>query len=131
MIKGGNLVKLSNLFILNAIVALVFGLGFLIIPTTVGDLYGVELSEAGYYVSRLYGAIILGLAVISWFARNAEKSDARDAVVYGFLVSWILGLAVTIYGQVAGILNELGWFNLVLFLIFSLGYLYFQFVKQE
>jgi hypothetical protein len=101
------------------------------VPANLADLYGITLSDAGLYVGRLYGSAILGLAVLSWFARNAEKSDTRDAVVYAFLVTWIVGFIVVVYGQVTGVVNELGWFNFALFLLFSLGYLYFQFVKKD
>jgi FtsH-binding integral membrane protein len=128
--NGGNIMKLNTLFILNAIVALVFGLGFLLVPATLVSLYDVTLSDEGIFVARLYGTVILGLAVLTWLVRNSGESEARGAIILAQLFIWAAGFVVLVYGQLSGLMNVLGWVMIVLFLLFTVGYGYFQFVKK-
>ena len=123
--------KLSTVFTLNAIVAALFGLGFVLIPGTLTSLYGVTLNAGGIYVARLFGAAVLGFAALSWFARNTQESAARQAVVLGLFVQWAVGFVCALVGQLAGAVNALGWSTVVLYLLFALGYAYFQFMKPS
>ncbi|MGD8751823.1 MAG: hypothetical protein PVG14_10400 [Anaerolineales bacterium] len=121
--------KLSLVFTLNAIAALVFGLAFLLIPVTLAELYGGELSDAGVYVARLLGAVVIGYCLISWLTRNAGESDARRAIVIAFFISWAIGLVVTLLTQFSGLLNALGWLNVVIYAFFTFGYGYNLFAE--
>lgn len=121
--------RLSTLFTLNAIVAALYGLAFLIVPGALASLYGAALGPGGVYVARLFGAVVLGYAVLSWFAKDAVESGARRAIVLGFLVAWALGLVAALTGQLTGAVNALGWSTVLIYLLFTLGYGYFLFVK--
>jgi hypothetical protein len=121
--------KLSLVFSLNAISALVFGLAFLLVPVALGNLYGGELNDAGVYVARLFGAIIIGYCLISWLARNAGESDARRVIVNAFFVSWAIGLVVTLITQFSGVVNALGWLNVVIYAYFTLAFGYNLFAR--
>ena len=123
--------KLSTLFTLNAIVAVLFGLGFALVPATLVSLYGATLDAAGIYVARLFGAEVLGYATLTWFARNAEESGARRAIVLSCFVSWAVGFVCALIGQLSGVVNALGWLTVGLHLLFALGYAYFQFMKPS
>ena len=123
--------KLSTLFTLNAIVAVLFGLGFALVPATLVSLYGATLDAAGIYVARLFGAEVLGYATLTWFARNAEESGARRAIVLSCFVSWAVGFVCALIGQLSGVVNALGWSTVGLYLLFTLGYAYFQFMKPS
>ena len=122
---------LKNLFTINAIVAILFGLGFAIMPDTVSSWYGVKLSAAGLIVAQYLGAAYIGYALLTWLARNKEQSDARRAIVLAFLVHFAVGLVVSLIGQFSGELNALGWLNVVIFAFFTLGYGYFQFINTS
>ncbi len=123
--------NLRNLFILSAVVGLVFGLGFLIFPDQLLQLYGVELSEAGLYVGRLMGAVFIGVGVITWQARYSNDSLARRAIVAGLFIDFLLGLVVSVMMMFSGLVNALGWSTVIIYLFFTLGYGYFQFIKRE
>lgn len=122
--------KLSTLFTLNAIVALIVGLAFLLVPTTMTSFYGGTLSDAGVYVARLYGGLVLGFAILSWLVRNATESETLKSIVLSFFITWALGFVVVIYFQITGGANVLGWLNVVIFLLFTVDFGYFQFVKK-
>jgi hypothetical protein len=46
MLKG-EIMKLNTLFVINAVVAVLFGLGFILIPSQLLSLYDVDIIEVG------------------------------------------------------------------------------------
>jgi hypothetical protein len=124
--------KLNTLMIINAVVAAVFGVAFVLVPGQVTSLYGVEdPSEVLIYVGRLMGAAFIGFAVLTWSARNANDSSARRVIVFALLVSDGVGFIVSLMGQLADVVNSLGWSTVAIYLLLALGFGYFQFVRQE
>ena len=74
--------KLNIIFILNTIVAGVYGLAFVLAPAQVNALYGTAATDAPLaFMCQLFGAALIGYAVLTWLARNATASDSRDAIV--------------------------------------------------
>jgi hypothetical protein len=67
----------GTLFTLNAIMVAISGLAFLIVPGALASLYGAALGPGGVHVARVFGAVVPGYAVLSWFAKGAVESDAR------------------------------------------------------
>ena len=130
-LKGENLMKLSTLFIINTVVAGVFGLAFVLMPDTAMSFYGATLSPAGVLVARLFGAALLGYAVLSWFTRNAEDSEARKASLLGMFVGDAVGFIVALLGQLAGVVNAFGWSTVAIYLLLALGFGYFYFMKPS
>ena len=68
---------LRTLMVINAVVACVFGVAFVLLPWLVYSLYGVESSEQLNYVGQLFGATLLAIALISWPMRNVTEPSAR------------------------------------------------------
>ncbi len=123
--------KLSILFIINTIVAGVFGLAFVLAAPTFMSLYGITLSPGGVIVARLFGAALLGYAVLTWFARNARESEARQAIVLALFIGDVIGFIMGLLGQLSGAVNTLGWSTVVIYLLLALGFGYFQFLKPS
>jgi len=123
--------NLKNLLIINAILALFFGVVFVLLPEQTMAQYGVKLMpKAGIYVGRLFGATLLGIAVISWFARSMG-AEARTSIVFGFLVANVVGFIVSLLAQLDGVVNNLGWSTVAIYLLLSLGFGYFRFIKPR
>ena len=129
--KGENLVKLSTLFSIDAIVCAIFGLAFVLVPETAMSFYDVTLSPGGALVARLFGKVLLATAVLTWFVRNAGESEARKAIILSRFVCETAGFIVALLGQLAGAVNALGWSTVAIYLLFALGYGYFQFMKPS
>jgi len=123
--------KLSTLFTANAIVSAIFGLTFVSVPGTAMSFYGITLSPGGILIARLFGAVLLGVAVLTWSARNAGESEARKAIILSRFVCETLGFIVALLGQLAGVVNALGWSTVAIYLLFALGFGYFQFIKPS
>jgi hypothetical protein len=87
---------LRTLFTINAIVAVLFGLGFLLAPVPLLASYGVELSDAGLYVARLLGTAFIAFALISWFFRDSPGSSELRAVILAFFVSDLIGFVLSL-----------------------------------
>ena len=123
--------KLKDLFTIAAVIAMVFGLIFLIIPTQSYSVYGIESNAVLDYMGRLFGAALIAIGLISWRSRGAADSDARKAIVLSFFVADGIGFIVALIGQLNGVVNALGWITVVIYLLLSLGFAYFQFLKPE
>jgi hypothetical protein len=120
---------LKNLFVFNAIVAVLFGVGYLISPNFVLASYGVTLSEAGELIGRALGAVYLEVGLLTWMVRDLKGGPALRSMVLAFFVGNVLGLIVILLGQLSGIANALGWSAVAIYALLALGYGYFQFVK--
>lgn len=124
--------KLNILLTLNAIIALVFGVASIFTPGIMLNIYGAETINAELLqMTRLFGSVVFGYAVLSWLARNSEGSDAKGAILLAFIISYLLGLMVTLFGFFSGVMGTIAWLNVVLYLIFLFGYGYFRFTKQN
>lgn len=123
--------KLSALMIVNAIVAGVFGLGFVLVPGRVMSLYGPETGVVLEYVARLFGAALLGFAVLTWTARNAPDSEARKAILLAMFYGDCIGFIVALIGQLGGVLNALNWSTVVIYLLLGIGFGYFLFGGRQ
>jgi len=113
------------------VVAGIFGIGFVVAPGTTLALYGISPDAAFRLVAQLFGAALIGFAVLTWSARNAKASDSRKAIVLALFVSDGLGFILSVIGQLQGIPNALGWLNVVIYLLLALGFGYFQFIKPS
>lgn len=121
--------KLNTLMVINAIVAALFGIAFVLVPAQVIQLYGITVDAPLKYVGQLLGAAFVGFAILTWLARNATDSDARRAIVLALFVSDGVGFVVALIGQLAGVVNSFGWLNVAIYLLFALGWGYFQFTR--
>ena len=122
--------KLGTLFVITAVVAFLFGLAFVLIAGPLMSLYGVSLSPGGLLVARLFGAALLGFAVLTWCARNAEESEGRRAIILALFISDAIGFIVALIGQLSGAVNALGWSTVIIYLLLALGFGYFQFMNK-
>ena len=117
---------LKTTFLIHFIVALLFGLGFLLIPVAVGNVYGLDVQEPDIY--RLLGAAMLGFAVSSWLAYKETNWESVRIVVVMELVWTVLGTLVMLYALLIAGFPVLGWLNAVILATFAIvfGRFYFQ-----
>ncbi len=123
--------KLKVLFIITAIVAIVFGVVFVIIPAQLYSLYGIESGAGLNYMGQLFGAALIAIGLISWQSRNAADSDARKAIIFSFFIADGIGFVVALIGQLNEILGSLGWLTVAIYLLLTIGFGYFQFSKPS
>jgi hypothetical protein len=113
---------LKTTFLVHAIVGMLFGLGYLLIPATVGGWFGVAMTDPGW---RLVGAALIGFAMSSWWAYRATDWSQVEIVVQMEIVWTVLGAAATIWALMSGALPVMGWLNVVVLLAFAVAFGYF------
>lgn len=119
--------KLNTFLKIHAVIALVFGLGFILIPALILSFYtSVELNEAGAFMARLFGSAILTYAAVLWFASDTPDSEAKRAIVKGFFYTMLIGFAVTLHFQLTGSINALGWTTVALYAFLAISYFKFN-----
>jgi len=123
--------KLSYWMAAKAVIELVFGIGFVLMPVTVGSVFGMNLNPSGALMAQLFGAAFIFGSIVLWLARNAPSSDAAlRAIVLAVVVSNTIGFVVTLLATLSGVWNGLGWLPVGLYLVFGLGFAYFLFAKS-
>jgi hypothetical protein len=124
-------VRIGNLLILNAVLAVVFALGFLLVPATMADIYGVALTPATLFLARIFGAEVLGVGLICWSCRNLSGRQLPRGITLALLVVHALGAVILLMATLAGVLNSAGWSAVVIYLVLAIGYAYFLFPRPR
>lgn len=122
--------KLNVLFIITAILGLFFGILMLLIPGAFSEFYGGELTNAGKYNGQLVAAAYLGYATLLFIATKSKEAKARQAIIIGSFVHFIIGLIISLRWQILGEVNVWGWTTVGLFALLTLGYAYFLVTKK-
>ena len=123
--------KLSNLLVVNAIVALVYGISFVLVPATVLSLYGMTQGTSEALAGQFFGVALIAIGLLTWFARNIADSDTQRAIVLALLISDVIGVIVAVLGTVSGVMSAVGWSAVGIYALLALGYAYLQFVKPS
>jgi hypothetical protein len=122
--------RLNVLMMVNAVIAAVFGIAFVVVAGPLVSLYGVTASDELRYVGQLFGSALVALAIVTWQARNAADSDARRAIVLGLAIGNTVGFVVALIGQLGAVVNALGWSTVVIYVLLALGFWYFALQRQ-
>jgi len=122
--------KHKTLFTVDAVVLLLFGLGFLFVPAPLISFYGAELQPPGEAMGRFFGASMLALAWIVFRSKDVDQSKVVDAIMQGNILVWILAAGIALLGQFQGTFNLMGWSTIVLGIFFSAWFTYQKYVKK-
>jgi hypothetical protein len=120
---------IKTFFAIIAVLALVHGLGFVLVPEQVAGSYGMATSASTVLMARLFGAALLGLGLILWFARDGSLESARGVFI-ATIIGDTVGLIVTVIGTTAGTLNSMGWVAALIYLFGAAGSGYFVMARS-
>ena len=123
--KGVHAMTIKTFFAIIAVLALVHGIGFVLVPEQVAASYGMATSPSTVLMARLFGAALLGLGLIFWFARDASSESVRGVFI-ATIVGNTAGLIVVVMGTTAGTLNSMGWVAALIYLFGAAGSGYFM-----
>jgi hypothetical protein len=123
--------KFSNVLVVNAIISLLYGIGLVLLPSTVLSMYGVTPGPAVNLASQLFGVELLHVGLICWLARKVSDSPAQRAIIIASLIGQVIGLIVSLMGTLSGVFNAVGWSAVAIYLVLALGYAYLQFMKPS
>jgi hypothetical protein len=120
---------IKTFFTILAVLALVHGIGFVLVPEQVAASYGMAASPTLVLMARLFGAALLALGLIFWFARENSSESVRGLLI-ATAIGDIIGLIVVVMGTMAGTLNSMGWVAGLIYLFGSAGCGYFLMARS-
>jgi hypothetical protein len=120
--------KLRYLFLINTVVALLFALGFLLMPAVLLDLFGFPSDAGAKLLGQFIGVELLVGGFSTWFARDTHDAVTRQTLTLSNLIAGVIGFFVSLGGMLSGVMNALGWVIVAVYLLLSLGFGYFQFI---
>lgn len=120
-----------NLTVVQTVILSLYGIGFILIPEFLLDLYDLSLSPNGDFITKLLGAAFIWTAIIVWTIRNMEFSDIRKNISIGLIVGFGLSAILSVLNRFDDdtSANGLEWLNVLLYGGFAVGYAYFTFIE--
>lgn len=123
--------KLRTILILNGIVASAYGISFLLVPSTVLEIYGVTQGPAEQLMGQYFGVALIGIGLLTWLAKEVTEVSTQRAMILALLISNLAGVIVSVLGTLSDVMSAVGWSAVAIYVVFGLGYGYFQFVKTS
>jgi hypothetical protein len=109
---------------INAVVALLYGLGFLLIPGYLVVLYG-EAPEPWVVLNiQFFGLTLAALSVLFWCAKDFHEWAALRGVLLTSVVADALGAIVNTRAILAGTINMFSWSSTLVYTLLLVGALY-------
>lgn len=122
--------KLSIFLALRSIVALAYALTLLVIPGLMLSLYGITPDPGTNLMSQFLAVELIFAGLMCLNARKFTDPAVIRSVLTSLLVAEAVGVAVALYGPLSGVFNPLGWSIVLIYGFFTLGYVYFLFIKK-
>jgi len=119
--------NLRTFLTIAAIVALVYALGLMFMPTFMATTYGFGTSASEILLARFFGTELLVLGLINWLAKDFSAANARP-IITGSLIGNLVGAYFALMGTLGGVMNAVGWSAVAVYLLLALGFAYFQFM---
>jgi hypothetical protein len=112
-----------------SIVTLLYGLGLLLVPAECAAFYGFTLDASGDVFARFAGAVVIGLAIAFWYARNGDAgltlAPVLKGVMYAGCTAYVLTLIVVGWGATIGQFGPAAWTTVVIHAVIAFGFMYF------
>lgn len=114
--------RLSTLLLIGGLLALMFGLGFLLVPRPMLTLYGMPIDPSVVLMARFFGAALVQLGLVLYLIRDVSDARTQRGVVIGSFIGSVVGLVVALTGQFWGLVNQFGWSTVAIYGLLTLGY---------
>jgi len=114
--------RLSTLLLIGGLLALVFGLGFLLVPRPMLTFYGVPPDPSVVLMARFFGTALVQLGLVLYLIRDVGDPRTQRGVVIGSFIGSVAGLVVALTGQFWGLVNQFGWTTVAIYGLLTLGY---------
>lgn len=88
----------NTLFLVAGVLALAFGLGFLLVPAAVLPLYGVQPEAATVLMSRFFGVALVQLGLVLILIRQVREPGAVRGLALAGVLGSVCGALVALLG---------------------------------
>ena len=104
-------IKLKVVLSIGAILMFLMGLGMTVATSAMLENFGHDINPSSLHFARAAGAAVLGLGIMTWLARNSDPSQARNALVAGLSIVYILEAIVDLRAIMNGTYGADAWFT--------------------
>jgi hypothetical protein len=138
-------------FLVSAVVALIVAVFMLFFPITFLNWFlkaalptGAQLDQIGAAVGGLsgllgliklgfglFGAVLIGVAIIRYFASSSAAAALKNKLMLGFGVADLIGLILTLMAAFNAKFNGMTWILVIVWLVLVLFEAYFFFMNPE
>jgi hypothetical protein len=108
-----------------AIITLVNGISYILVPQALLPNYGVEPTAGAVLGFRFLGTGLLTFGLILWFLRKLQIWEPLRGLLIGASVGNAAGVVVSLWATLTGVMNGGGWLFVVTYVVLLVGYLYF------
>lgn len=120
--------RLRTFLLVGTVLSLLFALALLLGPATILKFFGLTGGATEVLLAQLMGAGLVGVGLLSWFAKDFTDAQALQGTVIALLATSVVAFVVTLLGMLAKVpKGSSAWIAVVLFLAFAVGFAYFQF----
>ena len=123
--------NLRTVFLVNALVAFVFGVGLLLGPEPILKLFGLSAGTTESLGAQFFGAGLVAVGLITWFAKDFVDPGASNAIATSLFFGSLCGLVVAVLGVLSKVIRTNSWVIILLYLVFIAGYGYLQFFNRS
>lgn len=120
--------SLDTVVLIQGVLFLAYGIGFVLSPPAVLSLYGKKLEPLGVVMCRYLGGSLIGIGLTCFLLRGAAAGPVLNAVILAFFVADAVSFAVSLTAQFGALNSPLHWANVTLWLLLTLGLGYFRFL---
>jgi hypothetical protein len=110
---------------ISSVVAIVYGIGFLLFPGPSIAFYGPPPDSHQILIMRYFASTLLAFGVFTWFVKDLRDWEGSRAALIAITVLNALGLLVTLLGMIEGLFNSMAWTSMILYAAFFAGALYY------
>ena len=118
-------------FMINAFIAVMLGLGFLVLPGKILGQFGVDEYAAIKLIAQVFGIAMLGLGLLLWLARDVGAVNLQKGVGIALLIRAAAGLIITVMETTSGVLRANWWIAIVVYATLGMAYAYLVFQKPK
>ena len=118
-------IKLRRFLGIAAIITVLNGVSYTLVPGALLPSYGIEPTAGAALGFRFLGAALLTFGLILWFLRLTHDWTAQRGLLIGASVGNIVGVIISLWATLTGVMNSAGWLFVVTYGVLLLGYLYF------
>ncbi len=116
------MIKYKTVTSIAAILSFLNGVFFILAPVFSLSILGRETNLTGIMNVRYFGACALGLAVITWMARDVKYPEVQRLISIGMLTTLCILVVIDLNGILTGAMNNLGWLLFIVDFFLSLGF---------
>ena len=113
----------NTVFFAGGVIAIAFGLSFLLVPGTVLPMYGAPADAATVLMSRFFGVALLQVGLMLYLLRETRDAATQRSMALAGVVGSVAGVLVSLMGVMGGAVNALGWSTVAIYAALLLGYL--------